>query len=1827
MSFFRGQKSAPAFERFSGRQNSANLKHQFGPAFRGVACVILFHFLILILSPSVALVAQPVSIPGYTPQSFQSADMDPYFNQGENADTMAQWELGVSGGLALLESQWELQEDLAIDLLVASVSESDDFNSVNEYRDYVRKALEIQKQESLNDWMYQAEVLLALERDQFLSTLSGSGLAENQEDSQAALDKGESQSENGLTDVLEGNSTNPDADLDTLIEDSENGERNWENNFEDDLNSGLAEFSNSLVALDQEYKEFIDSLTQADLEFQNNLTVIQNYETQVRNGIQTSVGSLQNFLDTNTMFDDGSGGLNAQGQSLQDLIDNMTQGLTKGDPLSTLVQDMVDYLDQQIQYTQGEQQTWENLMEVPDVYNGYYRVAHAEYLGPGGAGTITLSEAINIRRTTSITGLIVQQVDSGGPTNSGGLFNIISSLNPGRQIGNITGADVCGITPGGWGIHTCYATDGDDAFSHPGGFSWWPAKFLEAEFDYSINYTWIDPAARANAAIWEGYTNDLTPLLATWRDSLLPATQAWETQKSQYETDYSNWQTRAAAQKTQYDTAYNANKTKIAQERNQWLVAMESEYRAGKKSWDSYQENLADSRDQLEAGDNSEDYYKELASKSAGILKNTLIQARASSKKLLSSRSSLSSLQKELPKLQVNFLSQNGQNLPDLKTMNSLLGQFEKSSKGLMNLTMAKAMSAHAQETRRQAIEQTAELARQYGFDAKITGNGMVRVTRQIATGNAVLKPGWDPTDSNAYVMEETAQNLSFSPTGSASLVKTGSLFDTWDQSQVQASFEANLSTFQERAQGKVQVAMTSMDEANKVAEARMEQFQASLEMQVAHWSMLKDLLQTLLTGGTMSGWVEGQMRSRVAAEIEQRTGWPAGFVSGMLGGSSMRDAAKSYMQGVAMQEIERVTGIPGLGGLVFEKFNERQAAKNSPTAKMSRTMSKLGTVGAAAMGFMMGGPTGMATAALAAHSQQDNLQKFYYENPMAMEATAMAAGPQAHTAYKAMKGYYSGGGVGAVASLADSALQITQIVGVSSNVSYSHENGWGGSIGVGAKAFGGTIGVSVSAQEGQGITNTSAGYKNDFMAAGVNYVKGQGLSAYAGVTTSDSRYSMGLGYSKDEGASTYAAAGKQKLTFSERDGAGVAFNAGAVNAKYSQRGGLSGGVSIGLADLTGDPRLKGGSAEISYNRNSGWGANAGFSKGGAGGNVSFSERGGFNGHSGLDMVNPTTVTSFDSLQSTMDSVVTERKKKYIADGRRKLLAETLVKLPGKDPRMALLMSDEEVSNTLTSLSKVEDKLKNDRGINADITSEFDVAERGSSRGTGFFDTFVGGITDDVSSLWGDVADNKGWIDSDGTYHQRVCFPAGTPIRTIDGYKEIQNIKSGDIVLAWSEKTGQLTHKPVLQTFIRKADLIYQISYEDGTFIETTWNHPFYIQGKGWVQAKDLKKGDESLTSSSIKKDSKNLKIVNIFIDERAEQVYNFEVSEVHTYFVSYSDVLVHNADYDPSVGVARSRHQNVDGKDLREITDSINEYWGRSYTPGEIALNNDIPIDGVIEDGQMIVTSEILHDLVKNNPEGARQYFRENVGVGGKRTSETELLALSVNLTGIDIVNTKREFDFLKIGPSKPGDSVFQGKEMDIGRYGSIDDVGYFRKIEKGYYDNIGDTISVPTADVGITATKYYLNPKEITGGKTIRTYEISAMGFSAGFFDVDRDVNKIGGFTFGFSIGDPFPSLKFATNGSSELANTDHLTSSTKFYKNEENFFYNDPKLKYPIPLKKKVEENKKIHARRKHKKRIVTAYKKKIRNNSDKLAKKGTLEAKGYQSLLFLESLATP
>ncbi|MBU43824.1 MAG: hypothetical protein CMN76_11435 [Spirochaetaceae bacterium] len=127
-------------------------------------------------------------------------------------------------------------------------------------------------------------------------------------------------------------------------------------------------------------------------------------------------------------------------------------------------------------------------------------------------------------------------------------------------------------------------------------------------------------------------------------------------------------------------------------------------------------------------------------------------------------------------------------------------------------------------------------------------------------------------------------------------------------------------------------------------------------------------------------------------------------------------------------------------------------------------------------------------------------------------------------------------------------------------------------------------------------------------------------------------------------------------------------------------------------------------------------------------------------------------------------------------------------------------------------------------------------------------------------------------------------------------YKNVEDVRAKDLVLSWNEKTNEFEYKPVVQNFIRTADKIYQLTYEDGTVIETTWSHPFYIEGKGWVKAEELHAGDVSKT------DKGTLRIAKVHVDPRSEEVYNFEVAENHTYLVTDQGVVVHNANgYRPS--------------------------------------------------------------------------------------------------------------------------------------------------------------------------------------------------------------------------------------------------------------------------------------------------------------------------------------
>ena len=126
---------------------------------------------------------------------------------------------------------------------------------------------------------------------------------------------------------------------------------------------------------------------------------------------------------------------------------------------------------------------------------------------------------------------------------------------------------------------------------------------------------------------------------------------------------------------------------------------------------------------------------------------------------------------------------------------------------------------------------------------------------------------------------------------------------------------------------------------------------------------------------------------------------------------------------------------------------------------------------------------------------------------------------------------------------------------------------------------------------------------------------------------------------------------------------------------------------------------------------------------------------------------------------------------------------------------------------------------------------------------------------------------------------------------TDKGEKPIEEIQVGDKVLSQNVENGEKGYKEVKQLFVHEVDTLYHVQIK-GITISNTDEHPYWVVGKGWGEAKDLKIGDQVLLASGEKAAIENGTKEKL---ETPVKVYNFEVADWHTYFVAELGVLVHN--------------------------------------------------------------------------------------------------------------------------------------------------------------------------------------------------------------------------------------------------------------------------------------------------------------------------------------------
>ena len=172
-----------------------------------------------------------------------------------------------------------------------------------------------------------------------------------------------------------------------------------------------------------------------------------------------------------------------------------------------------------------------------------------------------------------------------------------------------------------------------------------------------------------------------------------------------------------------------------------------------------------------------------------------------------------------------------------------------------------------------------------------------------------------------------------------------------------------------------------------------------------------------------------------------------------------------------------------------------------------------------------------------------------------------------------------------------------------------------------------------------------------------------------------------------------------------------------------------------------------------------------------------------------------------------------------------------------------------------------------------------------------------------------------------------------TLVSTEDGLRQIGEIQAGDYVWSENTETGERELRKVLSVSVTETKALVHVTTENGTVVDTTENHPFYVEGKGWCAAAELEAGDVLRTEDGEQETVKSVQTEKL---DKAVKVYNLEIEDSHTYYVSADSVLVHNA-----CGDALGKRQTEDQKALYDLAKEAmkNAKSGKPITESEAMI------------------------------------------------------------------------------------------------------------------------------------------------------------------------------------------------------------------------------------------------------------------------------------------------
>ena len=240
-----------------------------------------------------------------------------------------------------------------------------------------------------------------------------------------------------------------------------------------------------------------------------------------------------------------------------------------------------------------------------------------------------------------------------------------------------------------------------------------------------------------------------------------------------------------------------------------------------------------------------------------------------------------------------------------------------------------------------------------------------------------------------------------------------------------------------------------------------------------------------------------------------------------------------------------------------------------------------------------------------------------------------------------------------------------------------------------------------------------------------------------------------------------------------------------------------------------------------------------------------------------------------------------------------------------------------------------------------------------------------------------------------------------------------------DYVYAKNSDTGEVGYKLVARTYELDVTEIVHV-YIDDVCIDAAPNHPLWVDGYGFIPADELHVGDVVKTASGEKKQITN---VETECYDEPVTVYNFEVMDWHTYYVSELEVLVHNADCSNAESGSNTLPQGISQEQFSNasklLRDRVGDISGDIVVQGSRANGTAKPTSDI--DIALRVSGDKFDLLIKQyfktpNPGSAKERTMLHAIKTGKiQSGEAKLKGLRLELE--DIFGMNVDISIIKIG------------------------------------------------------------------------------------------------------------------------------------------------------------------------------------------------------------------